>query len=167
MIKSLMLAILLLISINHKEPASKIPEYILFVRTDENQNHSRPLYISTRKLNIQLDSFRYNMLKIQLKQLGAPMTKKIYEAFMNTQYAFVITDKKTYGALFDFIYKHPELYNPDTGGFNDYYSQINIHIDKKIFKLHNEDVDVFFKKMITLLKSKNYDRNVIHALGEI
>jgi hypothetical protein len=167
MIKPLILSILILISISYQENTPKAPEYISFIRADENQNHSKKIYISTAKLNIQLDSLEYNILKRNLKTINKPITKEVYQAFVNMYYVCVVTDRKNYQALFDFINNHSELY--DTKGIKDYdiYNEVVLHINNKSFFLINKNSITFFEKLKEYLRSKHCDSAVIKALEEI
>ena len=167
MIKQLILSILILILANNQENVSKMPKYISFVRTDENQNHSKKIYISMVKLNIQLDSLEYNTLSRNLKAINKPMTKEIYQAFVNIHYDCVVTDKTTYHTVFDFINSHAGLY--DTSGIKGYnvYNEVSVRISNKPFFLINKNSIIFFEKLKGYLKSKRCDSTVVKALGEI
>src|ERR1700722_10091584 len=99
MIKPLILSVLILISISYQGNAPKTQKYISFIRADENQNHSKKIYISTSELNIQLDSVEYNILKRNLKTINKPMTKEVYQAYVNIYYVCVVTDRRNYHLL--------------------------------------------------------------------
>lgn len=167
MIKSLFLCFLFLISSNGIKDYVKEPEFILLARSGNWENHSKPLYISRHKLNIQLDSFRYNLLHMQQKSFSAPIPNNIYEAFLNTQYTFVITNEKTYSQIISFVYSNKKLFTKYISVNDENYSQINIHISNKTFSLFDKNIIVFFKNLKTHLTFRNCDKKVIKALNEI
>jgi hypothetical protein len=141
-----------------------LPEYVAIRHVGIEEKRITPIFISDKKIDMQLDSNELNILKMVFKR--QPTVNEI-GARIRTLNRFVIVSKKSYQWILYFILHNKQFYtndiNKNRGGPDDY----NIELEDTTFSVFYDYKDTYFKKFIRFLKTKKCDRNLIDTLQQL
>ena len=149
----------------HCQEQHLFAEYIEIVHTGMEDLHVRTMFISKEKLNLEIDKDdREGYEKIFNKPFDS-FTKAQKEAIIEMSYNELITDKRTFETMVDFIDRHNEYYtnskNKNHGDANDFAVIIN---NGKPYDIFYKLTNTFFNELIKALKENNCDRLIIYNL---
>jgi hypothetical protein len=155
----------MLIFINCNKTQYDTNKLIEFVHIGIVNHPIPPLYISTEKIDIHLNKRQIAELQKIIGKNVKITTEKVQQ-YIKVKYNLIVTDKKTFRAVSEFIYSNKDFYtNSDHQNNDPNVESYNVHINGVNFSIYYKLKEKYFDNMKVYLSRKECDTNVIKAFS--
>jgi hypothetical protein len=125
-----------------------------------------PLYISTKKLNINLDDDQFAQLKMMMRNPYLQKTPDNEKRYLDFFYSIVVTDKNTFSNICQFIYTHKDYYT-NSENRNEGRESFDINLNGAKFAIYYKLKEKFFFDLKRYLREQECDGKVIRAFSNL